>query len=147
MTDDTTVLDRAGPENTDWRLVRTDDDELEARKTIPYDGVRVYSTASRGYVSYRKSSRYNLDATRVLELYADATGRNPDVPTTVSEAVLSHLHDADAPIGHGDLVYYAEYEDGFAMGDVEDTIDALVDDDTIRDVAPEREGPAYEVTI
>jgi hypothetical protein len=147
MTDDTTVLDRAGPENTDWRLVRTADDELEARKTIPYDGVRTYSTASRGYVSYRKSSRYNLDACDVLELYADATGRNPDVPTTVRDAIVERLDAADDPLGHADLVYYAEYEDGFQMGDVEDTIDDLVDDDTIRDVAPEREGPAYEVTI
>lgn len=143
---DEVVLDRAGPDNTDWKLVR-DGDTLMMRKTIPYDGVRRYTTETRGYVSHRKSSRFNLDATRVLELYTEETGRNVDVPTTAREAVLSRLADADDPIEHAEVVYLVEYEDGFRMGDVEDAIDALLDDGDIRDVAPEREGPAYEVVF
>ena len=143
---DEVVLDRAGPENTDWSLIR-DGDTLEMRKTIPYDGVRKYSTESRTYVSPRKSSRYNLDATRVLELYAEETGRNVDVPTTAREAVLSRFDDADGPIEHAEVVYLVEYEDGFNMGDVEDAIDDLIDAGDVRDLALEREGPAYEVRI
>ena len=144
MTDDMTILDRAGPDPTDWRLVRRDG-ELEARKLIPYDGTRVYSTESRGYVSPRKSSRYNLDACDGLELYADATERDPDVPTTVREAILSRLHATDDPIGHADLVEAVEYDDGFAMSDVEETIDALADAGTLRDPTPEHRGPAWQV--
>ena len=143
---DEVVLDRAGPENTDWSLIR-DGDTLEMRKTIPYDGVRKYSTESRTHVSPRKSSRYNLDATRVLELYAEETGRNVDVPTTARGAVLSRLDDADGPIEHAEVVYLVEYEDGFNMGDVEDAIGDLIDAGDVRDVAPEREGPAYEVVF
>jgi len=66
---------------------------------------------------------------------------------TVRDAIVERLDAADDPLGHADLVYYVEYEDGFQMGDVEDAIDALLDDHRIRDVAPEREGPAYEVTV
>jgi hypothetical protein len=66
---------------------------------------------------------------------------------SVREAVLSRLLDADAPIGHADLVEAVEYDDGFPMGDVEDAIDALIDAGDVRDVAPECEGPAYEVVF
>ena len=66
---------------------------------------------------------------------------------SVREAVLSRLDDADEPIEHAEVVYLVEYEDGFNMGDVEDAIGDLIDAGDVRDVAPEREGPAYEVRI
>lgn len=74
MTDTYVTIDRAGPESTDWKLVQRDNN-LEMLKTIPYDGVRVFSTEKRTYVSYRKSSRFNLSVERVLELYEAKTGR------------------------------------------------------------------------
>ena len=147
MTNATTemnVIDRAGPDSTDWKLV-VREGTLEMRKLIPYDGTRVYSTESRQYVSYRKSSRFNLSREQVVDLYREKTGRDVSVPATVHEAVMERLHDADGPIGHGELVYQVEFHDGFDMGDVEDQIDALLGERTIVDMAPEREGPAYEV--
>jgi len=138
------TIDRAGPDSTDWKLV-VREGTLEMRKLIPYDGTRVYSTESRQYVSYRKSSRFNLSREKVVALYREKTGRDVWVPATVHEAVMERLHDADDPIGHAELVYQVEFHDGFDMGDVEDQIDALLDKHTIVDVAPEREGPAYEV--
>jgi hypothetical protein len=144
MTDDMTILDRAGPDPTDWKLARRDG-ELEARRAIPHDGVRVYSTESRAFVSYRKSSRYNLDATEVLDLYRDRTGRDVGVPTTVREAVLERLRGVDGPVDHGDLVFQVEYTDGFDMDAVEATIDDLAAADRIRDAGDAAAGPAWEV--
>ena len=78
MTDTNAVtIDRSGPDTTDWRLMQRDKN-LEMRKSIPYDGSRVYTTEERTHVSYRKSSRFNLSVSRVLELYHDVTEREVD---------------------------------------------------------------------
>jgi len=84
MTDDMTTIDRAGPDSTDWSLV-VREGNVEMRKTIPYDGVLVYSTEERTHVSHRKASRYNLSVADVLARYADETGRaveHSQLPTT-----------------------------------------------------------------
>lgn len=71
MAADETVLDEDG----DWKLVRRDNGILEARKPIPFDGVRKYSTERRGYVSYRTNSEFNLSEDEVLTRYRQQTGR------------------------------------------------------------------------
>jgi len=52
----------------DWALY-VKDGNLVAGKMIPYDGVLIYTTEQRSYVSYRKNSQYNLSPSEVVNKY------------------------------------------------------------------------------
>lgn len=69
------VIEDAG--DGDYTLLVTDEGDLEARKRIPYDGVRYYSTTSRGLATgQRTASEFGLTVDEVLDQYvgrADTT--------------------------------------------------------------------------
>jgi hypothetical protein len=74
------VIDDAG--DGDYTLLVTDDGDLEARKRIPYDGVRYYTTASQLLPTGRRTkSRYGLDVEEVIEEYR----RRSDTDRTKAE--------------------------------------------------------------
>lgn len=62
------VIEDAGDE--DYTLLVTEDGAVEARKRIPYDGVRRYTTASRSLpTGKRTQSQFGLDVDDVIERY------------------------------------------------------------------------------
>lgn len=65
-----------------WRLVVRDGtnggDVLEARKTIPFDGVRKRTTADRPFSSFTKNSTFGLSASEVVDRYERYTGADID---------------------------------------------------------------------
>jgi len=62
------VIDDAG--DGDYTLLITEDNNLEARKRIPHDGVRYYTTALRLLpTGQRTDSRYGLPVEEVIEEY------------------------------------------------------------------------------
>jgi len=76
----TRVIEDAGDD--DYTLLVTEEGEIEARKRIPYDGVRYYTTATRALRSGRRTrSEYGLTVTDVLVRYR----RNADTTSSMAE--------------------------------------------------------------
>jgi len=64
----TVIIDDAGDD--DYTLLVTDSGDVEARKRIPYDGVRYYSTRIRGFsTGSRTQSQYGLTVDAVIDRY------------------------------------------------------------------------------
>jgi hypothetical protein len=72
----TVTIHETGPAPTDWSLVVTDDGDVAARKSVPYDGVLSYSTEDRPN-SPRKRSRFQLSVRTVVAQYCAKA--DPDV--------------------------------------------------------------------
>jgi hypothetical protein len=70
MTDrpDEIVVASEGDHTTDWQLVVTADGVVEARRTVPYDGVRYYSTEERP-TSPTANSQFGLTAATVINQF------------------------------------------------------------------------------
>jgi hypothetical protein len=69
----TLVVEDAGED--DYTLLVTEDGELEARKRIPFDGVRRYTTAGRPLPTGRRTqSQFALDVDNVLDQYVARSG-------------------------------------------------------------------------
>ena len=64
------VVDRAGPDPTDYSLGVWEDGVVTAIRTVPYDGQRRYSTEDRPNRS-NKTSRYRLSIEEVLAEYSE----------------------------------------------------------------------------
>lgn len=81
------VIEDAGDD--DYTLLVTDAGEIEARKRIPYDGVRYYTTATRALPSGRRTrSEYGLTVTDVLVRYrrnADTTSSMAELKTAIED--------------------------------------------------------------
>lgn len=82
-------IDAVGPERTDWRLVVTDDGDVEARRTVPYDGVRRLSTEDRRYVSYRSNSLFNLTPRQVVKHYCGTADTDRDFNDLVDDVQVA----------------------------------------------------------
>jgi hypothetical protein len=75
----TRVIEDAGDD--DYTLLVTDDGAVEARKWVPYDGVRYYTTATRDLPTGRRTqSQYGLSVDEVIDQYLSrATTETPRV--------------------------------------------------------------------
>ena len=79
------VVDDAG--DGDYTLIVTDEGDLDARKRIPYDGIRHYSTASRALPSGRRTaSEFGLSVDDVLDQYAERSGTTTPRPQLAEDA-------------------------------------------------------------
>lgn len=74
------VIEDAG--DGDYTLLVTDEGDVEARKRIPHDGVRYYTTATRDLPTGRRTrSQYGLTVADVIDYYT----RYSDTTTDVSD--------------------------------------------------------------
>jgi len=88
----TLIIDDAGED--DYTLLVTDSGDIEARKRIPYDGVRYYSTRTRGFsTGSRTQSQYGLTVDAVIDRYLSQSGTSRD-RATVAEDVARALREA-----------------------------------------------------
>jgi hypothetical protein len=88
----TVIIDDAGED--DYTLLVTESGDVEARKRIPYDGVRYYTTRTRGLsTGSRTQSQYGLSVDAVIDRYLSQSGANRDRPT-VAEDVARALREA-----------------------------------------------------
>jgi len=68
----TRVIDDAG--DGDYTLFVTGDGDVEARKRIPYDGIRRYTTASHDLPAGRRTqSKYGLSVRDVVQRHVNAS--------------------------------------------------------------------------
>jgi len=93
----TLVIEDASDE--DYTLLVTDGGHVEARKRIPYDGVRVYTTEARALpTSRRTQSQYGLTIDDVIDRYlarADTETPRPALAESVAQALREVRQEAD----------------------------------------------------
>ncbi|MDS0220876.1 hypothetical protein NDI54_05845 [Haloarcula sp. S1AR25-5A] len=93
----TLVIEDAGDD--DYTLLVTDDGAVEARKRVPYDGVRVYTTATRDLPTGRRTqSQYGLSVDEVIGRYlarADTATPRPDLAESVAQALREVRQEGD----------------------------------------------------
>lgn len=88
----TLLIEDAGDD--DYTLLVTDDGELEARKRIPFDGVRRYTTATRPLPTGRRTeSQFALDVDNVLDQYVQRS-ETQTPRATLAEDVARALREA-----------------------------------------------------
>lgn len=87
------VIEDAG--DGDYTLLVTDEGDVEARKRIPHDGVRYYTTATRDLPTGRRTrSQYGLTVADVIDYYtryADTTTPASELEAT-AEATRGGIH-------------------------------------------------------
>ncbi|WP_136690054.1 hypothetical protein [Halorhabdus amylolytica] len=94
------VIDDAG--DGDYTLLVTDEGDLEARKRIPHDGVRYYSTASRALPSGRRTaSEFGLSIDEVLDQYAGRSATTTPRPQLAEDAARALQGSKDEAGGGG----------------------------------------------
>lgn len=88
----TVIIDDAGED--DYMLLVTDSGNVEARKRIPYDGVRYYTTQSRGLpTGGRTQSQYGLTVDDVIDRYLSQSGTSQDRPTLAEDVARALRRD------------------------------------------------------
>jgi len=90
----TVIIDDAGED--DYTLLVTDSANVEARKRIPYDGVRYYTTQSRGLpTGGRTQSRYGLSVDDVIDTYLRRSGTDLNRPVIAKQVAraLREVHE------------------------------------------------------
>jgi len=91
------VVDAEGDEKIDWRLVVTDGGAVEARKMIPFDGVRRFSTVDRRN-RLDKTSEFGLDVATVIDRYHARAGTatpRPQLASDVEQALAALQAESD----------------------------------------------------
>lgn len=85
----TLIIDDAGDD--DYTLLVTDDGAVEARKRMPYDGVRYYTTATRDLPTGRRTqSQYGLSVDEVIDRFlsrATTDTARPELAEDVARAL------------------------------------------------------------
>jgi hypothetical protein len=93
----TVIIDDAGDD--DYTLLVTDSGNVEARKRIPYDGVRYYTTEVRGLpTGSRTQSQYGLTVDDVIDKFlhrSDTDATRATLAEDVARA-LRDVHDTTA---------------------------------------------------
>jgi hypothetical protein len=92
------IIDDAG--ENDYSLLVTESGNVEARKRIPYNGVRYYTTASRGLPTGRRTkSQYALSVDDVIDKFLARSGTDLDRPTLAEQVAqaLREVHEDREP--------------------------------------------------
>ena len=106
------VVDRAGPDPTDYSLGVWEDGVVTAIRTVPYDGQRRYSTEDRRNRA-DKSSQFRLSVDEVLAEYIERgePGVSVDELRRRVLAVLRRDDVAADPSGQADLLAFDDSDE------------------------------------
>lgn len=97
----TVIIDDAGDD--DYTLLVTDTCNVEARKRIPYDGVRYYTTEVRGLpTGGRTQSQYGLSVDDVIDKYLARSGSDTTRATLAEDVARALRAVRDRPTDEGE---------------------------------------------